>query len=182
MGFEFLDDSRQKKKDAELNELFKNMVVESKKNEFSNQNKPTDILIEWFISGAIWVLPLCASIFWMRWKRNSMVGSGMVPKTRTSSAIYPSIENENDRMSGWELFLSNASLFVDDTLRLLKNTGEKNKKNKRLNRRQRTKKLRQGQARVVVMLNRVRKKSMMMIWTWIELDELEASLSRTSKQ
>ncbi|CAD5318996.1 unnamed protein product [Arabidopsis thaliana] len=120
----------------------------------------------------------------MEWKRKK------IAERDAGLAASQAERAKNDRMSGRELFLSNASLFVDDaeaceeyerereqeeteqkvislSLSLSLSLTHHLKQPSHVNGilsfllfRQRTKKQRQGQARVVVMLNRVRKKSM----------------------
>ncbi|KAF3493734.1 hypothetical protein DY000_02057336 [Brassica cretica] len=76
-------------------------VVESKKNEY-NQNKPTDIRAK--LKTATQMTPA----LFMEWKRKK------IAERDAGLAASQAERAKNDRMSGRELFLSNASLFVDD--------------------------------------------------------------------
>ncbi|VVA99826.1 unnamed protein product [Arabis nemorensis] len=140
-------------------------VVESKKNEYSNQNKPTDIVCKYFLDavekkqyGWFWACPNGAKeciyrhalppgyILKSQMKALLEEESKKMPveeeieneraKLKTATQMTPALFMEwkrkkiaerdaglaasqaerakNDRMSGRELFLSNASLFVDD--------------------------------------------------------------------
>ncbi|GJZ89668.1 zinc finger CCCH domain-containing protein 11-like protein, partial [Tanacetum coccineum] len=72
-------------------------VVESKEKKY-NQNKPTDIKT---------TTPMTTDSF-MGWKKKKMDEKGVVRDSQRAKRA------KNDRMSGRELFLADASLFVDD--------------------------------------------------------------------
>ncbi|KAI6676426.1 hypothetical protein NL676_037222 [Syzygium grande] len=113
-------------------------VVESKKNEY-NQNKPTEIVCKYFLEavekkqyGWFWALieeeaekapiedeiedqrskltastPMTPDLF-MQWKKKK------IDEREAGLAAQRAERAKNDRMSGRELFLSDASVFVDD--------------------------------------------------------------------